>query len=97
MPCHAIKNPSCKFTFDWYLSPFTTLVPRRFYLFYNMSECSKNNIEDCIYLDEANIVGLFSEALTANVEAIFSDKTSLMGANSATIIQLAQTCLNHKT
>jgi len=34
-------------------------------------------------LDESNIRGLFSEALTADVESVFSDETGLMGADSA--------------
>jgi hypothetical protein len=35
------------------------------------------------YLDESNIGGLFSEALSADVQAILADKTSLVRANSA--------------
>jgi hypothetical protein len=36
------------------------------------------------YLDEANVCGAFSEALTADVQAIFADETSAMRADTAT-------------
>jgi hypothetical protein len=36
-----------------------------------------------IYLDESNIRGLLSEALTADVQAILADQTSLVGADTA--------------
>lgn len=32
---------------------------------------------------EANVVGVFTEALTANVEVILADQAGLMGADSA--------------
>lgn len=35
------------------------------------------------YLDEPDILALFPEALTADVEAIFADQTGLVGANTA--------------
>lgn len=36
------------------------------------------------YLDEANVGGAFSEALTANVQPILADETSAMRADTAT-------------
>jgi len=36
-----------------------------------------------VYLDESNVRGLLSEALTADVQAIFADQTSLVGADTA--------------
>ena len=39
---------------------------------------------DCkSYLDETNVGGLLAEALTADVEAVLADKTSLVGADAA--------------
>jgi hypothetical protein len=35
------------------------------------------------YLDESNVGGFFSEALTADVETVLSDETSLVSADSA--------------
>jgi len=40
-------------------------------------------------LDESNISGLFSEALTADVEAVFADETGLVGADTALSRSLA--------
>lgn len=40
-------------------------------------------VEGCAYLDEANISALLPEALSANVQAIFSDETCLVRADSA--------------
>ena len=37
------------------------------------------------YLNESNIGGLFSEALSADVQSIFADETGLVCANSASI------------
>ena len=38
----------------------------------------------CIaYLDESNVGGLFTEALTADVESVLADQTSLVGADAA--------------
>jgi hypothetical protein len=37
------------------------------------------------YLDESNIGGLLSEALTADVEAVLADETGLVGADAARI------------
>ena len=42
-----------------------------------------------LYLDESNVRGLLSEALTADVQAILADQTSLVGANTATSQQSA--------
>jgi hypothetical protein len=39
--------------------------------------------EKAAYLDEANIGGLLAEALTADVEAVLADQTSLVGADAA--------------
>lgn len=39
------------------------------------------------YLDESNVCGLLSEALTADVEAILADKTGLVGADTARIVR----------
>ncbi|KAE9372379.1 hypothetical protein N431DRAFT_241661 [Stipitochalara longipes BDJ] len=36
-----------------------------------------------VYLDESNVCGLLSEALTANVQAILADQTSLVSADTA--------------
>lgn len=36
-----------------------------------------------IKLLEANVIGVFSEALSAEVEAIFADQTMLVSAGSA--------------
>jgi hypothetical protein len=36
-----------------------------------------------VYLDEANVSGLLAEALTTDVEAVFADETSLVGADAA--------------
>ena len=44
------------------------------------------------HLDETNISALLSEALTANVQSIFSDDTSLMCADSA-FVMLAQSMI----
>lgn len=35
------------------------------------------------YLGEANVVGLLTEALTADVEAVLADETSRVGADTA--------------
>jgi hypothetical protein len=35
------------------------------------------------YLDEANVRGLLTEALTADVEAVLADQTGLVGADTA--------------
>jgi hypothetical protein len=35
------------------------------------------------YLDEANVGGLLTEALAADVESILADQTGLMGADAA--------------
>jgi hypothetical protein len=35
------------------------------------------------YLDKTNICGFLSETLTADVETIFADETSFVGADSA--------------
>jgi hypothetical protein len=35
------------------------------------------------YLDEADILALLTEALSADVEAVFSDKTGFVGADAA--------------
>jgi hypothetical protein len=35
------------------------------------------------YLDEANVSGLLTEALTADVEAVLADETGLVGADTA--------------
>jgi hypothetical protein len=37
------------------------------------------------YLDETNVGGLLTEALTADVQAVLADETSLVGANAAVI------------
>jgi hypothetical protein len=36
-----------------------------------------------MYLGKANIVGLFAEALTADVEAVFADETGPVCADAA--------------
>lgn len=35
------------------------------------------------YLDESNVGSLLTEALTADVEAVLADETSLVGADTA--------------
>lgn len=35
------------------------------------------------YLDESNVGGLLTEALTANVETVLADETGLVGADAA--------------
>lgn len=40
------------------------------------------------YLDEANVGGLLTEALTADVEAVLADQTGLVGADTAIKILL---------
>lgn len=39
-----------------------------------------------VYLDEANVVGLLTEALTADVEAVLADETGLVGADAAVFV-----------
>jgi hypothetical protein len=60
---------------------------------------SRGGFEDLVsqkesYLDEANVGGLLTEALTADVEAVLADQTGLVGADAAVrevkIIMLAQ-------
>lgn len=60
---------------------------------------SRGDFEDSVsqkesYLDEANVGGLLTEALTADVEAVLADQTGLVGADAAVhkvkIIMLAQ-------
>lgn len=41
-------------------------------------------------LSEANVVGVFTEALTAQVQVILANQTSTVGADTATIIQTYQ-------
>jgi hypothetical protein len=41
------------------------------------------------YLDETNIGGLLTEALTADVEAVLADETSRVGADAAVSTSLA--------
>ena len=36
-----------------------------------------------VYLDETDVRRLLSEALTADIEAVFADQTSFMGADAA--------------
>ena len=36
-----------------------------------------------MYLDEADLVGLLAEALTADVEAVLADQTGAVGADTA--------------
>jgi hypothetical protein len=43
-----------------------------------------------MYLDESNIVGLFSEALTADVETVFADQTGTVSAYTAVDKQVSQ-------
>ena len=45
-----------------------------------------------MYLDKSNVGGLLSEALTADVQAVFADETSFVGADTA-IIQLSASIL----
>lgn len=45
------------------------------------------------YLLEANIVGVFPEALTANVQAVFTDQTVTVGAGAAKIVIKTQRIL----
>jgi hypothetical protein len=45
-----------------------------------------------VYLDESNIRGLLSEALTADVQTILSDQTSFVGADTA--ITTISSCSN---
>ena len=55
-----------------------------------VSFCVVRGTGDCvprrksqIYLDETNVGGLFTEALTADIEAVLADKTSAVGADTA--------------
>jgi hypothetical protein len=48
-----------------------------------------------MYLNESNIVGLFSEALTADVEAVFADQTGTVSAYTAVDIQVSQFGTSH--
>jgi hypothetical protein len=41
-----------------------------------------------VYFDESNVRSLLSEALTADVQAILADQTSLVGADTA-LLQLS--------
>jgi hypothetical protein len=41
------------------------------------------------YLDEANVGGLLTEALTADVQAVLADQTSRVGADAAVSTVLA--------
>jgi hypothetical protein len=41
------------------------------------------------YLDESNVGGLLTEALTADVEAVLADETSRVGAHAAVSTSLA--------
>ena len=55
-------------------------------------------VEIAKYLDETDIVCLFTETLTANVQAIFANETSAMRANAAIILvssYLLQQYSNH--
>jgi hypothetical protein len=38
----------------------------------------------CAYLDKSNVRGLLSEALSADVQSILADETSLVCADTAT-------------
>ena len=68
-------------------------IPR--YHFYNPSsivgnlEAAKGVGFEEPYLNEPDILRLFPEALTADVEAVFANETCLVDANAASIIQLA--------
>jgi hypothetical protein len=44
--------------------------------------------EKMVYFDESNVRSLLSEALTADVQAILADQTSLVGADTA-LLQLS--------
>jgi hypothetical protein len=48
-----------------------------------------------MYLDESNIVGLFSEALTADVEAVFADQTCTVSAYTAVNKHVSQFSSHH--
>jgi len=45
--------------------------------------CDSQCDGDVSYLDEANVGGLLTEALTADVEAVLADETGLVGADTA--------------
>ena len=47
------------------------------------SVVSSDQINHVAYLYESNICSLFSETLSADVEAILSDETSFVGADAA--------------
>ena len=46
-----------------------------------ISACRKRGLS--LYLDEADVGGLLTEALTADVEAVLADQTSGVGADAA--------------
>lgn len=43
----------------------------------------ETNKDDRAYLDESNVGGLLTEALTADVQAIFADQTGFVCADAA--------------
>jgi hypothetical protein len=47
------------------------------------------------YLDETNVGGLLTEALTADVQAVLADETSLVGANAAVEEKSSARCSLH--
>ena len=64
--------------------------PSRLMLFFPQSRAFDVSSGWCeSYLDEANVGGLLTEALTAKVKAILADKTSLVGTETAKTHQLA--------
>jgi hypothetical protein len=54
------------------------------------------SIERCSYLEEPNLVRLLTEALTADVETILADQTSLVGADTAIEHEIVSTILSFR-
>lgn len=46
---------------------------------------SKTGRKDRVYLEETNVVGVLTEALTAEHQVVLADKTSAVGANTAKV------------
>lgn len=53
------------------------------------------SIQDSAYLDEADVLSVFSEALTADVEVVFANDTPLVATYSAA--RQVETRHNHRT
>ena len=62
------------------------------YIWSDRSPPSQSTISEA-YLDESNVGGLLTEALTADVKTVLADETGLVGADAAVHIHTLATSI----